>query len=82
MISLRLTKSGSDFLYRKGSDRKLEYLAEVLERVKLSNGMIPLISYVVFSVVGLRHDKSCYDACKKYVKLVDHISLDRIDPPT
>lgn len=31
------------FLYGKDSDRKLEYLAEVLDRVKLSNGMIPLL---------------------------------------
>ena len=30
-------------------------------------------------IVGLRHDRSHYDACKKWVKSVDHIFLDRID---
>lgn len=31
------------FLYGNDKDRKLEYLAEVLDCAKLSNGMIPLL---------------------------------------
>ena len=37
------------------------------------------IGSIVLSAVGLRHDRSHHDACKKWVKSVDHIFLDRID---
>ena len=37
------------------------------------------IGSVVPSTVDLRHDKSHLDACKKWVKSVDHIFLDRIE---
>lgn len=40
---------------------------------------IPYISSVVSLIVGLRHDRSHYNACKKWIKSVDHIFLDRID---
>lgn len=33
------------------------------------------------SAVSLRYDVSHYDACKKWIKSVDHIFLDRIDKP-
>lgn len=37
------------------------------------------ISSVMPSAVSLRYDVSHYDACKKWIKSVDHIFLDRID---
>lgn len=37
------------------------------------------IGSVMPSAVSLRYDVSHYDACKKWVKSVDHIFLDRID---
>lgn len=40
---------------------------------------ISYTGFVLSSAVGLRHDKNHYDACKKWIKSVDHIFLDRID---
>lgn len=51
------------FLYGKDSDRKLEYLAEVLDRVKLSNGMIPLLRLLTEHDINAELLQMAVDAC-------------------
>ena len=51
------------FLYGKDSDRKLEYLAEVLDRVKLSNGMIPLLRLLTEHDINAELLQTAVNAC-------------------
>ena len=51
------------FLYGNDKDRKLEYLAEVLDRVKLSNGMIPLLRLLTEHDINAELLQMAVDAC-------------------
>lgn len=51
------------FLYGKDSDRKLEYLAEVLDRVKLSDGMIPLLRLLTEHDINAELLQMAVEAC-------------------
>ena len=51
------------FLYGKDSERKLEYLAEVLDRVKLSNGMIPLLRLLTEHDINAELLQMAVEAC-------------------
>lgn len=51
------------FLFGNNSDRKLEYLAEIVDRVKISNEMIPLLRLLTEYDINAELIQSAVEAC-------------------
>lgn len=51
------------FLFGKNTEKKIEYLSEVLERVKISNGMIPLLRLINEQDLNKQLIQTAVDVC-------------------
>lgn len=52
-----------NFLFGKDSDLKIEYLSEILDRVKLSNGLIPLLRLIAEYDINSELIQAAINAC-------------------
>ena len=52
-----------NFIYGKDSEQRLQYLAEIIDRVKISTGMIPLLRLLTENDIDVTLIEKAVDAC-------------------